>query len=284
MIPLALPGSAMAVAVSPPSYGAGAPSGALAECVESTIEARPLSPRDTVKRKTFAKKGRPSLRRHRVAKRPTTAKTTAAKPRPVKLASIKRKTVAKRTLGKRPTALARRAHARKAPTQLASIEPIRKLTYVSPFCGSRVAAIDTYIDNLPQIDAIDAPTASAIAPENVASNGPDFIDTLNPNGPGTGNGGNGISPNFPGVIIPGGSNGGGGGGNNGGGTNPGGGNGESGGGGENGPGSGGGGNQPIAPPVASVPEPSSWATMIAGFMLIGLTQRRRARRPVTATH
>src|SRR3546814_469909 len=39
--------------------------------------------------------------------------------------------------------------------------------------------------------------------------------------------------------------------------------------------------QSIAPPAAAIPEPATWAMMIAGFGLTGIALRRRARRPVS---
>ncbi|MBU3079370.1 choice-of-anchor A family protein [Sphingomonas sp. XMGL2] len=39
---------------------------------------------------------------------------------------------------------------------------------------------------------------------------------------------------------------------------------------------------PVAPPISAVPEPATWATMIAGFGLVGFALRSRRRLPVVA--
>jgi hypothetical protein len=263
MVNLVLPVQVGAVPVAPVRLTSSSPGTSFADCVPagSVVTPRPLARRPRVARKTLRRRPRPALaHRKPVARKPV---AVAQKKAPVKVAAVAKKTVAKRPVAPRKTVLAKRRPARKAPIQLASAAPIRKLTYVSPLCPSRVASIDTFISNLPEIDAIDAPTVAAIAPEDIIINIPDFADLVTPPGPPVPGGGS--PPFFPGLPgFPGG--GGGGGGNP---DNP----------GENPDEPGNPGEEPPPPPPLPVPEPASWATMLVGFLMIGMVIRRRRPEP-----
>jgi hypothetical protein len=215
----------------------------IADCAESVIMPSPLSERPTLKRATYASKPK-APRRHRA--RAKTHRVVHAKKAPVKRSA--RKVVRPR----RPAAHRPAAH-----------RPIlHRVTYASPLCAERSTALNDML-GLPDYDITQPPIAAESLPGGSL---PSFIDVPPVIGGGTGPAtGGGTGPTGPGTItFPGGP------------IFP------------VGPGPIIVGptppvvTPPVTPPVVTppvtppaVPEPSSWATMLMGMLLVGYIVRRR---------
>ncbi|WP_294392027.1 PEPxxWA-CTERM sorting domain-containing protein [uncultured Sphingomonas sp.] len=262
--PIYAPAGAIVVAPAPLAGAGGQTS--LLDCTESTYHAspRPLPVREPVRRRSAS--ARPKPRPHgphaptRLAARRPAAKQLAARTpvakKPVQTAHaapLKRKVLAHRS-----TPIRKRLPIASRPTQLAQADMpvLRRLTYASPICTTRLASLD--LGDIPLVDAINAPTAPVISgvpdgpfrriTDGFAPRAPRVPALLPP-------------PGFPGTYVP--PLGGGGG-------FPG------GPGGSNTPGNPGTPGNPDTPPIViPVPEPSSWALMLGGFMLVGYALRRR---------
>jgi hypothetical protein len=215
----------------------------LADCNETVIMPSPLSPRPPLRRATYSARPTRPHHRHIRPKRHAAHKHVA------------------RHAGHQSAHHRRRPTARRPADRRAVLH---RVTYVSPLCAKRSEAINQML-GLPGYYVTQPPIAADSGPDVL----PTFVDLPPIIGPGPIAGGGG-GPTGPGPIIvfPGGP------------IFP--------------PGPGpiivGPPGPPVGPPVSppvtppiisSAPEPSSWAMMLFGMMLVGGAARRRAVRKAT---
>jgi hypothetical protein len=238
------------------STGSPTKSPLIADCIETAIVPSPLAPRPTLRRATFAAK--PSLhhRHHaRPHKKHHARPHKKSKPRAHRAASARhgKATHVRHTAAHRhgPRHVHRRTH-RPAAHRPAPARPVlHRVTYASPLCAERSTVLNDML-GLPDYLVTQLPVAADSTQE--ADLLPIFIDLPpvigGPVGPGPIAPWPPVVPIFPVgpgpiVILPPGPPP----------ITP-----------------------PVTPPISPAPEPSSWAMMLVGMLLVGGSLRRRSLR------